>query len=296
MSGFDLNINNYTLEDLLNLFRLDYNFTIDDLKKAKKIALKTHPDKSGLDQKVFLFFLKAYKMCETIYKFRVKRQDLNLNTTFKYENLETLNEKQKEQLLYKKLNGKSAKEFNKWFNDMFEKVKMHDEELDEGYGDWFKSNENVETEKISNKRDMNSFFEKKKEMAKALVVHKDIDDNIHDNGYNLSREKIDNYDSTMFSRLQFQDLKQAHTVTVVPVTHKDFESKKKFSNVESYKRHREANNPSMISLAQSKKLMAERKYMNEKQTTNRVFSMLKRDEEVSQANKKWWTNLMQLEN
>ena len=36
MSGFDLNINNYTLEDLLNLFRLDYNFTIDDLKKAKK--------------------------------------------------------------------------------------------------------------------------------------------------------------------------------------------------------------------------------------------------------------------
>ena len=30
MSGFDLNINNYTLEDLLNLFRLDYNFTIDD--------------------------------------------------------------------------------------------------------------------------------------------------------------------------------------------------------------------------------------------------------------------------
>ena len=235
MSGFDLNINNYTLEDLLNLFRLDYNFTIDDLKKAKKIALKTHPDKSGLDQQVFLFFLKAYKMCETIYKFRVKRQDLNLNTTFKYENLETLNEKQKEQLLYKKLNGKSAKEFNKWFNDMFEKVKMHDEELDEGYGSWFKSNENIETEKINNKRDMNGFFEKKKEIAKALVVHKDIDDNIHDNGYNLNREKIDNYDSTMFSRLQFQDLKQAHTVTVVPVTHKDFENKKKFSNVESYK-------------------------------------------------------------
>ncbi len=296
MSGFDLNINNYTLEDLLNLFRLDYNFTIDDLKKAKKIALKTHPDKSGLDQQVFLFFLKAYKMCETIYKFRVKRQDLNLNTTFKYENLETLNEKQKEQLLYKKLNGKSAKEFNKWFNDMFEKIKMHDEELDEGYGSWFKSNENIETEKINNKRDMNGFFEKKKEMAKALVVHKDIDDNIHDNGYNLNREKIDNYDSTMFSRLQFQDLKQAHTVTVVPVTHKDFENKKKFSNVESYKRHREANNPSMLSLAQSKKLMDERKYMNEKQSTNRVFSMLKRDEEVSQVNKKWWTNLMQLEN
>ena len=100
----------------------------------------------------------------------------------------------------------------------------------------------------------------------------------------------------MFSRLQYQDLKQAHTVTVVPVTHKDFENKKKFADVESYKRHRETTNPSMISLAQSKKLMQNRKYMNEKQSTNRVFNMLKRDEEVSQSNKKWWSNLMQLEN
>ena len=297
MNGFDLNINNYSVEDLLDLFRLDYNFDQSGLKKAKKIALKTHPDKSGLDKKVFMFFLKAYKMCETIYNFRVKRQDLDTNKKYEYEDLEgSLNEKQKEELLYKKLNGKSAKEFNNWFNDMFEKVKLHDEEDDEGYGTWFKSNENIETEKIHNKRDMNTFFEKKKEDAKALVVHKDIHDATGDNGYNLSRDKIDNYDSTMFSRLQYQDLKQAHTVTVVPVTHKDYENKKKFANVESYKRHRESTNPSMISLSQSKKLMEDRKYMNEKQTTNRVFSMLKRDEEVSQTNNKWWSNLMQLEN
>tara|TARA_B100001063_G_scaffold94087_1_gene87636 strand:+ start:3939 stop:4832 length:894 start_codon:yes stop_codon:yes gene_type:complete len=297
MSGFDLNINNYSLEDLLSLFKLDYDFTLEDLKKAKRIALKTHPDKSGLDKHVFLFFLKAYKMCETIYNFRVKRIKLEKDKTYTYENLEeTLNEKEKEQLLYDKLNGKSAKEFNVWFNKMFEKTKIHDEENDEGYGSWFKSNENIETEKIHNKRDMNTFFERKKEKAKALVVHKDIHDTTSDNGYNLSREKIDNYDSTMFSRLQYQDLKQAHTVTVVPVTHKDFENKKKFADVESYKRHRETTNPSMISLDQSKKLMQNRKYMNEKQSTNRVFNMLKRDEEVSQSNKKWWSNLMQLEN
>ena len=297
MSDFDLNIDNYSLEDLLGLFRLSYDFNYQDLKTAKMIALRTHPDKSGLDKEVFLFFLKAYKMCETIYYFRVKRKNLESNDTYKYENLEqTLNEKEKEKILFKKLNGKSAKEFNKWFNNMFEKVKLHDEENDEGYGSWFKSDENVETEKIHNKRDMNSFFEKKKEMAKALVVHKDIHDTTNDNGYSLSREKIDNYDSTMFSRLQYQDLKQAHTVTVVPVTHKDFEQKKKFQNVESYKRHREATNPSMLSLDQSKKLMAERKYMNQKQSTNRVFNMLKRDEQVSQTNKKWWSNLMQLEN
>ena len=52
-------------------------------------------------------------MCVTIYEFRIKRKDLDTNKKYEYESLEgSLNAKQKEELLYKKLNGKSAKEFN----------------------------------------------------------------------------------------------------------------------------------------------------------------------------------------
>ena len=49
MENLDLDINNYTLDELLNLFKLDYTFSEEDLKKAKKLALKTHPDRSNLD-------------------------------------------------------------------------------------------------------------------------------------------------------------------------------------------------------------------------------------------------------
>ena len=35
----------YELEDILNLFKLQYNFVEADLKKAYRIALKLHPDK-----------------------------------------------------------------------------------------------------------------------------------------------------------------------------------------------------------------------------------------------------------
>ena len=56
MSDFDLNIDNYDLEDLLNLFHLNYEFNEDDMKKAKTRALKTHPDKSGLKKEVFIFY------------------------------------------------------------------------------------------------------------------------------------------------------------------------------------------------------------------------------------------------
>ena len=45
MENIDLNIHNYGLTDLLNLFRLPYHFTEEHLRDAKKIVLKTHPDK-----------------------------------------------------------------------------------------------------------------------------------------------------------------------------------------------------------------------------------------------------------
>ena len=51
----DLNIENYNLEDLLNLFKLNYDFNEHDLKMAYKMALKTHPDISNLPNDYFRF-------------------------------------------------------------------------------------------------------------------------------------------------------------------------------------------------------------------------------------------------
>ena len=73
MVDFDLNIDNYDLEDILNLFHLNYEFNSSDMKKAKTMALKTHPDKSQLHKDVFLFFMKAYKMLEAIFTYRFKK-------------------------------------------------------------------------------------------------------------------------------------------------------------------------------------------------------------------------------
>ena len=73
MSTFDLEIENYELEDLLNLFKLQYNFVEADLKKAYRMALKLHPDKSGLDAEYFRFYMKAYKMVENIFNFRNRK-------------------------------------------------------------------------------------------------------------------------------------------------------------------------------------------------------------------------------
>ena len=56
----------YNLDDILKLFKLEYNFTEQDLKKAQRQALKTHPDKSNLPSEYFIFFKKAYKILSEI--------------------------------------------------------------------------------------------------------------------------------------------------------------------------------------------------------------------------------------
>ena len=138
MSEVDLDIENYELEDILNLFRLQYNFVEADLKRAYRMALKLHPDKSGLDGEYFRFYMKAYKIVENIFNFRNRKKKCAYDVV--YNSKETDISEDKAVLLHS-LNGKSIKEFNKWFNEMFEKHKLNSEYEEGGYGDWFKTNQ-----------------------------------------------------------------------------------------------------------------------------------------------------------
>jgi len=290
MEDFDLDIDNYDLEDILNLFHITYKFDKQSMKKAKGMALKTHPDKSGLKKDFFLFFMKAYKMLEAIYEYRCKKEQCAKKQEYSAE-VDTENKQ-----LLKKLDGKSAKEFNKWFNEMFEKVRVKDEDLDTGYGSWFKSNEDISDEKVEGLGQMREAIERRKKESKALIKHDGIQDIMVGGGYGLSRQKPSEYGSDIFSNLQYEDLKKAHTETVVPVTIEDYLAKPRFENVEKYVRYREQNRPDMVSLEQSKKMMKERNMKNDKINTERAFRLIKRDEEIARSNKKWWGHLKQLKN
>ena len=293
MNNFDLNIDNYDLQDLLNLFHLNYEFNEIDMKKAKNVALKTHPDKSGLNREVFMFFMKAYKMLESIYEFKMKRSRCVSNISYESEKMET----SKKTLLLKKLDGMKAGDFNKWFNNMFEKVKITDDDVDGGYGKWFKSNEDMDEDRITNKRDMEAAFNKKKAASRELIIHKGVNElSYNGGGYDLTRNKPEEYSSDIFSKLQYDDLRKVHTETVVPVTREDYLRKKKYSNVESLKKDRREHNPSMLSLEQSKQLLNGRKSKERVSDTHRAFKILKREEEVNRANKDWWKELQRLKN
>jgi len=291
---FDLDIENYELEDILNLFKLQYNFVEADLKKAYRIALKLHPDKSKLSGDYFRFYMKAYKIVEKVFYFRKQRKKSKYDTI--YNAKETDIDDDKAMLLHS-LNGKSIQEFNQWFNKMFEKVKVKDEEDDTGYSSWIKANkiDENDNDKVA-LSDFGRVFESKKSECKALIKHQGVREMGENDGggYNLVREKVNNYSSGVFSKLPYEDFKKAHTETVIPVTHQDFLNKEKFSSLEMYKKHRDSQDVAPPSLQQSQQYLAEREKNEGQLHSRRAFKILKRDEELEKSNKKWWSNLQRL--
>ena len=290
MESMDLDINNYNLKELLNLFKLHYNFTNEHLRQAKMIFLKTHPDRSHLSMKYFIFFKKAYEIVEKVYYFRTRRKS-NCSYTNKYE-VEVNKDNAK---LLHSLNGKSIKEFNKWFNEMFIKVKIGDDEDDTGYGEWYKKMEKKENKKVP-LRNFGIEFEKEKEKCKSIIVYDGIKEYGEGCGYNLSREKPREYSSDIFSKLRYEDLRKAHTETVVPVTREDYDRIPKFKNMDSYLKHRETQNISAPSLQQSHEYLDRINNQKNEVSARRAFSLIQQDIAVEEANKKWWSNLKLLRN
>ena len=289
---FDLDIENYELEDILNLFKLQYNFVEADLKKAYRVALKLHPDKSKLSGDYFRFYMKAYKIVEKVFYFRTQRKKSKYDTIYNAKETDVDEDKA---ILLHSLNGKSIQEFNQWFNKMFEKVKVKDEEDDTGYSSWIKNNKMDEddNEKVA-LSDFGRVFEAKKTECKALVKHQGVGEMGEKDGYNLVREKVNNYSSGLFSKLPYEDFKKAHTETVIPVTHQDFLNKEKFSSLDTYKRHRDSQDVVPPSLQQSQQYLAEREKNEGQIHSRRAFKILKRDEELEKSNDKWWSNLQRL--
>lgn len=296
----DLDLNNYSLEDILALFQLQENFNEADLKHAKQQVLRLHPDKSRLDPKYFLFYSKAYKTVYSIWEFKNKNDNKTMNTE-EYIPLDTSEENKKKALetfFDQNKTLRDANNFNKWFNEQFEKQKVKADEDEDGYGSWLKSNENVDDTEITNMRAMNEHFDKRKKEVRALVVQKDVQDiTSHAGaGSNLLDGPQDNYSSDVFSSVGFQDLKQAHVESVIPVSNEDYDNTLKFRNVNEFVSYRNNQNTVPLSEIQAQQYLAEREKNESTMSTKRAYELAKQTEVAQEKNKDFWGSIMKIDN
>jgi len=287
LQELDLNIDNYNLEDILNLFGLNINYNTNELKVAKKMALKTHPDKSGLDNAVFIFFSKAYNILSKIYKLKNRTEQKVENIDYDGDDMEK--ELGNKELLKMRMENLDKKDFNGWFNNLFEK--SNGKANTKGYGDWLKSSEGVSNIKVSNKTEFNELFKKKKKECRELIIKQDIQNMMYTNGGTMLDNNETIYTSDIFSKLRYEDVKKAHMETVVPVTEEDFKNKKRFDNVEQYIRYRKSTRGDVPDLKFSKVQLNNIKNTNEVLNTKRAYNLLVEDNEMKKKNDLWWKNL-----
>jgi hypothetical protein len=301
----DLDIRNYKLQDITKLFNIPLVFNESDLRIAKLAVLQTHPDKSQLPKEYFLFFSSAYKMLYQVYTFRSGK---NRNNKESYKDIvdeETIDASEDSmKLCVDKVKRLNAAEFNKLFNEHYEKCKIEMEE-DVGYEDWFRSQQDDDVDDLTNASwdQRVSHIDKKKQTLRdnlALVPKNDLQSvNIYGGssmcGYALGQGAPAEHSSGLFSSLQYEDLKKAHTETVIPVTHEDYVNSKKFNNTHDLKVFRDLN---LKSFSYDKEEAIQKKnaqaYQEEEDNTHRAFMMAKQDEIAQEMNKKFNGSFLKL--
>lgn len=281
----DLDIANYNLTEILNLFDIPHDFTEDHLLKAKKKVVTVHPDKSKLNPEYFRFYFKAYKILLEIWEFRnqSKKSSSTYQDTLSDERTSLLNNYFKDET--------NKKNFNKMFNEEFDKrnlIKKH------GYHDWLKDN-NDECDAINSKNwnDANKYIESKKASLRQVILHENIQEYSYGSmGSSLDTNEVGNYSSEMFSNLMYEDLQKAHTETVVPVTNDDFNNR--FNNLEELNMYRSSQNYNPLTEKECNNYYHKQEQNDSEKSTRLAFNLAKECEIQRSKEQEFFKNMRRL--
>ena len=293
MEKLDLDIHNYDLNDIINLFGISKRITDEDLKIAKNKMLKTHPDKSGLDPVFFTFYNKAYKILYQVWEFNQKGN--TKKSDYSFDDFDT----QKQELLNKwmkdnKFENKNS--FNEWFNKEFDNAHIYNDKERKGYEDWLR-NSPIENEKVNDMRGMNLYIDKKKKELRelSLIEKREVEEIWNTNNISasdLSPDAPQCYDSDLFSQLSYQDLQKAHTESIIPITIEDYENKQKFNNVNDFISFR--NNQDIQPFQEGEKYLDNKRKKEEELSVRLAFNLAKQSEIAKQKNNDFWKNIQML--
>tara|TARA_B100000035_G_scaffold312685_1_gene324714 strand:- start:9458 stop:10354 length:897 start_codon:yes stop_codon:yes gene_type:complete len=241
MKTHNLDINMYSLKEVLDLFDLDYDIKIDDLKKAKRKLASIHPDKSKLPDEYFIFYKKAFDIVLDFCRNQIKQNAVVGNEKKTYTPEYFLN-KENSKKVQSHINEMSSKEFQKHFNELFDQNMA--KKQDPSKNEWFQKEDSIyETDTQVNQGNMGQVFDNMKNNQQQIVKYKGVQELFVNSasGNNLyDDDEDDSYvTSDPFSKLKFDDLRKVHKdESIFSVSESDIEKVKVHNSVESLNRER----------------------------------------------------------
>ena len=248
--------------DALDLFNLNANYTVEELKYAYKLkAMETHPDRPNGDKTKFQTVTKCYM--SLLEKLKLKESDKQFND-LKSESFSFLNtqkagtSKSRDSIMdrfYTKSNKKQyvdSKSFNiTLFNKLYEQNKLWDPN-DDGYEDWFRNGKIDKKDKAPevfghqfNVDIFNATFDNFKDnnSGKEIVEYTDPRELIlttvgHTNVDNTVAIKNFSKNPDVANGLGYSDLKEAYTGGANLVNPNRVKSRDDYRNIDDLKKAR----------------------------------------------------------
>lgn len=325
----DLNIDNYNLDEILALFELSHEFKFEDLKQAFiNYVAPLHPDKSGLSSDYFIFYRKAYGVLINLHKMRTNNasaEKIGAQDYTKYaERYKNEFKEQEEQNRHYAETLMKSDNFSETFNKLFEDNVKKTEEDAGGYENWLRSGKQEERivdydQLVSHRaQDVHQFkqeirqmtmdefqieFEKRRAemIAGTEIMSRDgfgaISSMSSAGSSNLLCGPVGDYSSSHGSSgLAYQDLKRAHTDTLIAVDVGAMSDRfMRSGDYEKFLKSR-AEPIDPFDKIESERILNEQSKTESETNIRHTFKIMQQQEEQKKIMDKIWGKLKQLTN
>ena len=299
-NDYNLDIHTYSLQDLFDLFDLTYSISMEDMKRAKKKVLMTHPDKSKLEPKYFLFYKKAFDIVVKFYENQNKQNVKISNEKKNYEVGHQNYDKETTQQVSKNIQSMNKQQFNDTFNQLFDKnmVSKPDAERNQ----WFTNETSIyETTETVNSQNMGQVIDKMRDNQTSMVKHRGVETLCVNSGFGNSiydDEANDTYvTSDPFSKLKFDDLRKVHKdQTVFGVSEKDIHNVQQYSSVDHMMRERGKQSLTPLEKQDAERILAQQNTQYREQIMQKEYADKLKTMQYEEKNKNVLATFMLLKN
>ncbi len=295
----NLNIQNYSLKELLELFDLTtYEISVDDLKRSKKKVLMLHPDKSKLDSKYFLFYKKAFDVIVQFYDNQHKHTKIIDGKQLVYT---THNDDDEDEISNISKTVRDTQDFQNKFNKLFESNQMGFRP-DTTRNEWFAQDQSefsIPEGKISN-NEMGEAFNNVKKQMNGLVRYNGVQEinKTINTGNSLYDDDTDQYIcSDPFSKLHYEDLRKVHRdQTVLSVSENDFQNVKTFNSVDEFNHDRNQHSYDPLEKEKATSILHEQERILREQMMKKEYRSKLQSEQYVEKNKSVLASFLQIHN
>jgi len=277
----------YSFQEIMSIFGLEGRSTLtdQDMKNAKAVVLKMHPDKSRLAPEYFIFYKRAFELLVDFYQNQSRTQQAVPNQKMEYQTDgkgldKTITTPEQIQRVVNKMGqGK----FQDKFNELFEENMLNKQKIQRAQerNQWFTQENTVDDiPALGQGGTIHDKFNRIKEHQAAthLVKYNGVQ-NIYqsNNAGRLYDDQEDGGDqdyvtSDPFGKLRYDDLRRVHKdQTIFAVGEQDLNKVTQYASFDHLQRARGQQNLTPLQEAEAKRLLDEQTRMTQEQFMKKEY-------------------------